>query len=326
MQYDLAILYGSQTGTAKFASEELERELLRYGYSILIQSMDEYDMLTLPEENFVIFLVATTGYGEPPSNMKNFWQFLLRKDLPENSLSNLNYTIFGLGDSSYEKYNSMAILLNNRLKQLSAELFHPVGLGDDQQDFGYETEFDPWCASLVTYLSEIFGKKLLFDELPFLPKYEAIIHNSDFDISDNTISIYEKDNLYKGTIKELKKLTHDDSIRQVYHLEVATEVNEVEIRYSPGDVALIYPKNSDKDVDRIIDIMGIKGDFVIEINLLKDNCFTEYPRYIKARELFQSFVNINGIPHRYFCKIASRYTSNEIHKEKLELFANKTQV
>jgi len=27
---------------------------------------------------------------------------------------------------------------------LGASLFHKVGLGDSQHDFGYEAEFDPW--------------------------------------------------------------------------------------------------------------------------------------------------------------------------------------
>jgi sulfite reductase alpha subunit-like flavoprotein len=40
--------------------------------------------------------------------MINAWRFLLRKDLPPGSLSNLKFTVFGLGDSSYEKFNAMA--------------------------------------------------------------------------------------------------------------------------------------------------------------------------------------------------------------------------
>lgn len=31
---------------------------------------------------------------------------------------------------------------------LGANLFHKIGLGDHQHDFGYEAEFDPWTQQL----------------------------------------------------------------------------------------------------------------------------------------------------------------------------------
>ena len=37
--------------------------------------------------------------GELPSNMRAFWRFLLRKNLPADSLSGLSFAAFGLGDS-----------------------------------------------------------------------------------------------------------------------------------------------------------------------------------------------------------------------------------
>jgi sulfite reductase alpha subunit-like flavoprotein len=51
--------------------------------------MDHYRIFNLPTEKLVVFIVATTGEGEPPLSMKNSWNFLLRKDLPSNSLKNL---------------------------------------------------------------------------------------------------------------------------------------------------------------------------------------------------------------------------------------------
>ena len=37
--------------------------------------------------------------GELPSNMRAFWRFLLRKNLPADSLSGVSFAAFGLGDS-----------------------------------------------------------------------------------------------------------------------------------------------------------------------------------------------------------------------------------
>ena len=117
---DLLILYGSQTNTAKYASEELGREAIRRGLRTIIQAFDEYNIFNLPTEKLVVFVVATTGDGDPPTSMVNAWRFLLRKDLPPGSLGNLRFTVFGLGDSSYDKFNAMAKKLTQRLLDLGA--------------------------------------------------------------------------------------------------------------------------------------------------------------------------------------------------------------
>lgn len=52
----------------------------------------------------MVFIASTTGQGEEPDNMKKFWKFLLRKSHPSDALDHMEYTVLGLGDSSYIKY------------------------------------------------------------------------------------------------------------------------------------------------------------------------------------------------------------------------------
>ena len=144
----MLILYGTQTGNAKYVSEEIGRECTRRHITARVLAMDEYDITQLPTEHIVIFVISTTGQGEPTATMKTSWKFLTRKDLPSDSLINLNFTVFGLGDSSYEIFNAMARKMYQRLLQLGANCFHDRALGDTQHDFGYEAEFDPWLESL----------------------------------------------------------------------------------------------------------------------------------------------------------------------------------
>ena len=127
---DCLILYATQTNTTRYAAEELGREAIRRGLLPRVMSFGEYEIFNLPTEKLVVFIVATTGDGDPPTMMLNSWRFLLRKDLPPNSLENLKFTVFGLGDSSYELFNAMAKKLTQRLLDLGAKLIHKVGLGD----------------------------------------------------------------------------------------------------------------------------------------------------------------------------------------------------
>ena len=60
-------------------------------------------------EPVVVFVCATTGQGDEPDNMKQFWQFLLRRNLPHDSLSRVKFSVIGLGDSSYQKYETLIV-------------------------------------------------------------------------------------------------------------------------------------------------------------------------------------------------------------------------
>ena len=356
-QHDLCILYGSQTGTAKLAAEELERELCRYDYKTSTMAMNSYDIMDLPEENFIIFIVSTTGYGEAPSNMKNFWKFLLRKDLPEDSLENLKFTIFGLGDSSYEKFNYVAKMLNNRLKQLSAELIYPVGLGDDQHDFGYEGEFDPWCKDLIDLLNKNYflGKNLVKEKISYQPKYVSeiydnhnVVKNTSSDQCDiNKSFFYQNYEIFEGFIDEAKIITGQNSIKKVFNIKIKTHgsntIMQKDIqenkkkfcdilskntvpKYHPGDVLLLYPLNDEESVTKMLTLINLKGDETILIKCNKNETKSLFPEKIQARDFFKRWLNINGTPTRYFCNIAADYTDNEIHREKILLFASKTSV
>lgn len=81
------------------------------------------------------------------------------------------YAVFGLGDSSYLKYNFTAKLLNKRLLQLGANPILPLGLGDDQHDLGYDGTADSWIENLWRNLLILYPLPI---NLAPLPKNYAI--------------------------------------------------------------------------------------------------------------------------------------------------------
>ena len=218
--------------------------------------------------------------------MKNFWNFMMRKDLPENSLSGINYTIFGLGDSSYEKFNQVAIVLNKRLENLGGDLIYPVGLGDEQQDFGYETEFDPWCEGLMQSLSLYFPNKIKIES--------EILYNCSFDLKINILdnqldSCYvNNDNLAR--VEKLKIITSNQPINEVFHIEL--QLNK-EVKTNPGDVVLIYPKNSKSTIEQMLNICNLNPSDSLEFKGIHN-----YPNKVNAFEYFESYLDINGTPNR----------------------------
>ena len=82
---NITILYASETGNAEDVAYNLYEGLGRKDGSAgrtSIVSVDAYDVTRLPEEEVVLFIVSTTGDGECPSSMSDFWKFLLQKSLP----------------------------------------------------------------------------------------------------------------------------------------------------------------------------------------------------------------------------------------------------
>ena len=110
--------------------------------------LDEYDVTKLPHERCVVFVASTTGEGTVPDNMRSFWRFLLRKDLPPGSLGAMRHACFGLGDSSYPKFNFAAKRLHRRLLQLGSTALLELGLADDQDDLGLDQTLAPWLEAL----------------------------------------------------------------------------------------------------------------------------------------------------------------------------------
>ncbi|KAF3241989.1 NAPDH-dependent diflavin reductase [Orbilia oligospora] len=67
--------------------------------------MDLFEPKLLLSTPLAIFMCPTTGQGDVPENMQKFWRFLLRKKLPPSLLSHMSFSTFGLGDSTYPKYD-----------------------------------------------------------------------------------------------------------------------------------------------------------------------------------------------------------------------------
>lgn len=148
---DLLILYATETGTALEAAEQIAREALRRLFSVRLCSVDEYPAVRPPlllslsgkythtflkeelvHESLVVFVVSTTGAGQEPRSMKGLWTMLLRSDLPSDLFEDMDCAVFGLGDSSYEKFCWAAKKLSRRLLSLGAREIVERGEADDQ--------------------------------------------------------------------------------------------------------------------------------------------------------------------------------------------------
>lgn len=85
----------------------------------------------------VLIAISTTGQGELPLNSQIFWRSLRSARLRPGCLQQLRFASFGLGDTSYPKFNWAHRKLYNRLVQLGAQPICDRGEADEQHPDGY---------------------------------------------------------------------------------------------------------------------------------------------------------------------------------------------
>lgn len=355
----MLILYGTQTGNAKYVAEEIGRECSRRYIKAKVMAMDDFDITQLPTQKIVLFVISTTGQGEPTATMKTSWRFLTRKDLPQNSLQNVNFSVFGLGDSSYEIFNAMARKLYQRLIQLGANCFHERALGDDQHDFGYEAEFDPWLETLWDDLyalepdlkpTELKSENSIEDSLYKVeiikpenrdsvlsePEKEFLTSHTGSDGLLNTLKYFNdpidaKSQKLFGKVSKNERITSDSlkesDDKETRHIEIDFDQG-TNLQYNAGDVCCIVPRNNPESISLFLESQNFNPDDMLRIEVRTDsNCTStpvKFPKLISVQELFEFWLDTLGVPNRYFFKVMAHFTEDEVRKEKLVLLSEKT--
>ena len=108
--------------------------------SIEIINFEDFDASTFGKSLNVlnIMCVATHYEGEPCDNTAKFYKWLRESKKGGEKLPEMNYTIFGLGDTAYEKFNEMSRQFNSMLKEMNANLVYPGGEGNSENQMTEE--------------------------------------------------------------------------------------------------------------------------------------------------------------------------------------------
>jgi sulfite reductase alpha subunit-like flavoprotein len=338
-------------------AEELGALAERLHFVTHVAEMNSVKAELLMSFTFTIFVVSTTGQGEIPANARSFWRSLLLKKLPPTFLSGVNYVSFGLGDSSYPKFNWAARKLHKRLLQLGANEIYPRGEADAQHPEGLEGTFIPWITDFRSHLLDKYplpeGLHPIPDDVQLPPKWILRLQEqataSEEPTEQTSVSEQTASDEYPGltrldhdvrpipdaltaTLVENRRVTprtHWQDVRQI-----SLTVSEA-VTYAPGDMVCITPKNFDDDVQALMDMMGWaemadklvslapgeKLQVAGELHAPPIPGLEKYPK-LTLRALLMDYIDIRAIPRRSFFSAIAHYTSNEMHKERLLEFTN----
>ncbi len=261
-------------------------ERLRFDTTVL--DMDSVQLRDMLKPTVVVFALSTTGQGDVPQNARKFWKTLLSGALKAGVMRRIRFSSFGIGDSSYARYNIAHRMLCGRLQQLGAQLFCERGEGNEQHPEGHSAGFREWIVALREMLIESFpcpeGTELLVDDEFLEPKWKLALSGQEDMSQSNGLSEHPPgmNGAINGSSAHAQKMaemvgdvpSHDlnpikdaHTARLVANDRVTTHDHFQDVRlldfrfaddisYGPGAVAVIYPKNFPSDVQGFIELMS----------------------------------------------------------------------
>lgn len=332
------VFYASQTGTAEDYAHKLSKELTsKFGLRVLIADTADYDydnVQNLDPDYLFFFVVATYGEGEPTDNAVEFFNWLENE---ADQLANVKYTVFGLGNSTYEFYNAMGQKLNEKLESLGAERIAPYGQGDDgigtmDEDFlaWKESCFDALKTNLSLEERElVYEPSFKLTEDDSLSSSDAGVSNGepnkayvDF-TKDLTKGPFDHTHPYLAPITKTKELFNSKD-RHCVHAEF--DISGSNLRYTTGDHLAIWPSNSNENVAQFLKCFGLaeKADTVFSLKALDSTVALPFPTPITYEAVVRHHLEISGpISRQAFASIAPFAPNEDAKKECLRLGGDK---
>eukprot|EP01084_Bolivina_argentea_P149767 261608_1 len=96
---EISILFGSQIGEAEGLAFELQDECRKFQFNAKVYDLEYYRVNNLKNEKLVIFFLSTFCDEQPTDNALYFYQWLLQQSEINKPLLNLQFTVYGIGDT-----------------------------------------------------------------------------------------------------------------------------------------------------------------------------------------------------------------------------------
>uniref|UniRef100_A0A8C6NQ35 NADPH--hemoprotein reductase n=1 Tax=Nothobranchius furzeri TaxID=105023 RepID=A0A8C6NQ35_NOTFU len=330
---NIIVFYGSQTGTAEEFANRLAKDAQRYGMKGMAADPEEYSMGELSRLSEIpnalaIFCMATYGEGDPTDNAQDFYDWLQEND--DEDLSGLNFTVFALGNKTYEHYNAMGKYVDKRLEDLGAKRIFDLGLGDD--DGNLEEDFISWREQFWPAVCEHFGVEASGDESS-IRQYELKVHT---DLNMNKVYTgeigrlksfevqkppFDSKNPFLATVTVNRRLNKGGD-RHLMHLEL--DITGSKIRYESGDHVAVFPTNDSALVNKLGEVLGVDLDVVISLNNLDEESNKKHPFPCPTtyRTALTHYLDITNPPRTNVLYELAQYASDPKDQENMRKMAS----
>ncbi|KAK0627222.1 NADPH-cytochrome P450 reductase [Immersiella caudata] len=330
------IFYGSQTGTAEDYASRLAKEgKSRYGLETMVADLEEFDydnLDTIPSDKVVMFVLATYGEGEPTDNAVDFYEFIMGEDVNfsegnDPPLGNLNYVAFGLGNNTYEHYNSMVRNVNKALEKLGAHRIGEAGEGDDGAGT-MEEDFLAWKDPMWAALQKKMGleeREAVYEPIFGIVERDGLTKDSPevyvgepnkMHLDGTPKGPFNAHNPYIAPIATSYELFNVKD-RNCLHMEI--DISGSNLTYQTGDHIAVWPTNPGEEVDRFLDILGLteKRNKVISVKALEPTAKVPFPTPTTFDAIVRYHMEICAPVSRQFLATLAAFAPDEESKAEM---------
>ena len=341
----IVVYFGTQTGTSERFAREIEQDINhRYGKSVRVRTSDlEHVNAQNAEDEFArdhkplaIFLQSTYGDGEPTDSSLQFVNWLRGQAedgrLPD-LLKPLTFSVFGLGNSSYEQFNAAAKLVDRCLHCLGAERLLKIHLGDD--DNNLEEDFVSWKEELMFAIDRRYSlgpstRGLLAN---VMPNYDVNIVSADvakqFELQvENALSmrvgqVPTQHTPYAASVVHARELHSSNSNRSCVHIEF--DISESGMTYQPGDHLGVFAENAYPVVQRAAACLRLPLDhsFALSIpNGAPASLSEPFPTPCTLRTALLKYTDLLSPPRKAALAALASISTDPAERKRLEFLSS----
>ncbi|MEM9350273.1 MAG: sulfite reductase flavoprotein subunit alpha [Pseudomonadota bacterium] len=232
------VFFGSQSGNCEMLSKDMRKFAATQGFEAEIKALNEITPAELAGMEHVTIIVSTFGEGEPPDNAAKFHSALMADDCPPLPAS-LNFSVCGLGDTSYADFNQCAIEIDARLAELGATRVAELV----KCDVDFDDEYAEWKG-------EVFASE------PFANASAGV---STAVVEAEVLPTYDKNRPFMASLIACEQLSADESAKCVNHIEISLAGGGEDLEYHAGDALGVMPVNCPGEVSALLEAAGLTG-------------------------------------------------------------------
>ncbi|EOC1302727.1 NADPH-dependent assimilatory sulfite reductase flavoprotein subunit [Cronobacter dublinensis] len=244
----ITLISASQTGNARRVAEALRDDLLAAQLNVNLVNAGDYKFKQIAQEKLLVIVTSTQGEGDPPEEAVALHKFLLSKKAPK--LEGAAFAVFGLGDTSYERFCQSGKDFDTRLAELGGERL----LDRVDADVEYQAAAQAWRQRVVDVLKARVPKET--------PSQAAFTSSGAVNLVDSTP--YTKEAPLTATLSVNQKITGRHSQKDVRHIEI--DLGDAGLRYQPGDALGVWYQNDPALVQELLELLWLKGDETVTVD------------------------------------------------------------
>ncbi|WP_159886087.1 bifunctional cytochrome P450/NADPH--P450 reductase [Paenibacillus puerhi] len=302
----LLVLYGSNMGTAEGIARELAETARYQGFRSEVASLNDR-LGKLPKEG-AVFIVSASYNGKPPSNAREFVQWLEGAGPAE--LEGVRYAVFGCGDHNWAStYQHVPRHIDEQLVAKGATRLVVRGEADASGDF--EKQVDEWGEQLWPGVLGALGL-----EGSGLKQQERSTLSVQFVSGLAATPLADAYDALPASVVENRELQGEGSERSTRHIEIALPEG---VSYREGDHLGVLPRNDLKQVERVLRRYGLqRSEHLIISATGRSVAHLPLDRPISVLDLLSDSVELQEAATRAQLRELAAFTICPPHKKELE--------